>query len=343
MYLCRGNLYHYSFHLGFACAPYFRSIQIPYIYSRNLEARVMNRSTVRNFQVTIAAIFVFTVLLLSCEKVVHISLASTPPQVVVDGAIETNIPPYVILTSTIGFFSNIDLSTLQNSFLHGAEISVSCGAKSVNLVEYSFDTGNNNKFYIYTVDTTNLSNIMLGQVDSFYTLTIKYGGQTYTSVTKIPNPKGIDTMWFATPTYQDSKTPKGALQLFVNYTDPDTPGNCVRYFTQLNGGPYYPSQIFSDEVVNGKTVKDIGLFAGYAQTIDANGDSLSYFYAGDTVTLKWCEIDQGVYNFWNTAGYAASAIGNPFASPINLQSNMTNGALGVWAGYGSTFKTAVVP
>ena len=278
----------------------------------------------------------------SCEKVVHINLASVPPQVVVEGAIETGLPPYVILTSTIGFFSNVNLSTLQNTFLHGADIRVSCGSKTVTLVEYSIDTGNNNKFFIYTVDTANLANIMLGRVDSFYNLTITYNGQTYTSFTKIPAPKGVDTMWFATPTYKDAGTPDSALQLFVNYTDPDTPGNYVRYFTQINGGTFFPSQIFSDEVVNGKAIKNLGLFGGYDQALNSNGDSLSYFYPGDTVTLKWAEIDKNVYNFWNTAGYAASVTGNPFASPINIQSNITNGALGVWAGYGSILTTAIV-
>jgi hypothetical protein len=304
----------------------------------------MKRIHITTFSLRHIIVFAFLISLLSCEKEVHISLGSTAPQVVVDGAIETGIPPYVILTSTIGFFSNVNLATLQGSFLHGANIQVSCGAsKTITLKEYSIDTGNNNKYYIYTIDTSNLANIMLGQVDSFYTLNIVYNGQTFTSVTKIPNVKGVDTMYFQTPTFKDSETPDSALQLFVNYTDPDTPGNYVRYFTELNSQPFYPSQIFSDEAVNGKDVKSIGLFAGFPPTVGANGDSLSYFYPGDTVTLKWSEIDKNVYTFWNSAGYAASAAGNPFASPINITSNISNGALGVWAGYGSVLKTAVVP
>jgi len=278
----------------------------------------------------------------SCEKEVHINLGSSPSQVVVEGAIETNVPPYVILTSTISFFSDVSLTTLQNSFLHGANIKVSDGTDTITLKEYSIDTGLNNKFYVYTIDTAALPNIMLGQVNKFYTLTIVYNGKTYTSVTKIPNPKGLDSLWFGPPAQTNSKTPDSAKQLFGNYTDPDTPGNYVRYFTEINGQPFYPSGIFSDAIVNGKTVDNIALYAGYNNSIDANGDSLSYFYPGDTVTLKWCEIDQKVYTFWNTEQYAASAAGNPFATPINVQSNISNGALGVWAGYGSILYTLVV-
>ena len=95
--------------------------------------------------------------------------------------------------------------------------------------------------------------------------------------------------------------------------------------------------------MNGKTIKDIDLYAGYDDSLHANGDSLRYFYPGDTVTLKWCEIDKGVYDFWNSYDFASNAIGNPFSSPINLKTNITNGALGVWCGYGTILKTIVVP
>ena len=281
--------------------------------------------------------------LVSCQKVVHINLGTSPTQIVVEGAVETNIPPYVVLTSTIGFFSKVNLSTLQNSFIHGANVTVNDGTKTVTLKEYTIDTLNGNKFYVYTVDTSNAVNIMLGAVNKFYTLTIIYNGQTYTSVTKIPNVKGLDSLWFASPVFKDSKTPDSAVQLFVNYTDPDTAGNYVQYYTKRNSEQYYQSGLYSDVLVNGETVRNIDLFAGYDDSTHANGDSLSYFYPGDTVTLKWCEIDKNAYNFWSSYIYANNALGNPFASPINLQTNISNGGVGIWQGFGSVFYTIVVP
>ena len=286
------------------------------------------------------AIVVLIITLSACEKVVHINLGGTPPQVVVEGAVETNIPPYVILTSTIGFFSTVDLATLEGSFIHGANVQVNDGSKTVTLKEYAIDTANGAKFYVYSVDTTLPTALMTGQVGKSYTLTITYNGTTYSSVTKIPNPKGVDSIWFAKPLADHF--PDSALQLFVNYTDPDTPGNYVRYFTRRNSQQFYPSGIFSDEAVNGKTINNLQLVAGYDDSLNVNGDSLRYFYPGDTMTLKWCEIDRGVYNFWNSYIFANNAIGNPFASPINLQTNMTNGAIGVWAGYGSIQYTRAI-
>ena len=297
----------------------------------------------RRIRPLFSLVLVLTICLLACQKEVHINLASSPSQVVVEGAIETNTPPYVILTSTIGFFSKIDLSTLQNSFLHGAVVTVSDDSTTVTLKEYAIDTGSNNHFYIYSIDTSNLANLMFGRPGKFYKLSITYNGITYTSTTKIPYPKGVDSLWFGAPTFTRDKTPDSAVELFANYTDPDTMGNYVRYFTKRNNELYYPSGIFDDGLVNGKHISNIDLYAGYDDSSNVNADSLIYFYPGDTVTLRWCEIDKGVYDFWNTYQFASNAIGNPFASPINVKSNISNGALGVWCGYGTIFRTLVVP
>jgi hypothetical protein len=284
----------------------------------------------------------FSLLLFSCEKEVHINLGSSPTTPVVQGAIENGLPPYVFLTSTIGFFSTVDLATLEASFLHGAVIKVSDGTKTVTLKEYTLDTGSNgNKLYVYSIDTTDP---MVGVPGTIYNLTITYNGTTYTSSTKIPSLKGIDSMWFDTPLFKRTKTPDSGKQIFVNFTDPDTPGNYTRYFTKRNSQQFFASDQYNDQVVNGQKLTQIPLLGGYVKNRDIkNEDSLRYFFPGDTVTVKWCQIDKGVYDFWNTYAFAQNALGNPFSSPINVQSNITNGALGVWAGYGSVSITKVVP
>jgi hypothetical protein len=67
-----------------------------------------------------------------------------------------------------------------------------------------------------------------------------------------------------------------------------------------------------------------------------------YFLKGDTVTVKWSNIDQAQYNFWNSLEYEENNELNPFANPIVVASNI-NGGLGIWGGYGSTYKTMIVP
>jgi hypothetical protein len=293
--------------------------------------------------IQILTLAVLIISLGACEKEVHINLKSSAPRMVVQGSIETDGPPIIVLTSSVGFFSKIDLSTLENSFIHGADIKVSDGTKTVTLKEYSSDTGTAFKYYFYTLDTALLSAPMLGENGQTYTLTITHGGVTYRSVTKIPIPQGVDSMWFGIPEFADDNTLDSARQLFINYKDPDSAGDYVRYFTQRGNDAFYPSGNFSDEPVNGKLITSIGLAGGYVNDgTDREMDSLIYFFPGESVTLKWCAVDKGVYTFWNTLDFAKNAVGNPFSSPINPVSNISNGALGVWAGYGAYYKTLVV-
>lgn len=309
--------------------------------TKSAEMPVTLRCNMRYLSLAITLLFIAA--LTSCEKEVHINMSSSPSQLVVQGAVESGQPPYVFLTSTISFFSKVDLSTLENSFIHGADIKVSDGSKTITLREYTFDTGTANKFYIYTIDTATLGDIIIGEAEKTYSLTITHNGKVYSAVSKIPSMNGVDSMWFAEPLLRSPRTPDSAKQLFANFTDPDTPGNYVRYFTRRNSQQFFAGDQFNDEVVNGKPLTNIPLFAGFQNTGEMNNDSLRYFYKGDTVTLRWSGIDRRVYQFWNTFSYARSALGNPFASPINLQTNISGGALGIWAGYGNVEKTLVVP
>lgn len=282
-------------------------------------------------------VFLVTVGLASCEKTVNIKLQPSEPTIVVQGAIENGQPPYVILTTTIGTFSKIDLSSIEKFFIHDAIVKVSDGMKTIQLKEYAIDTAANARFYIYTLDTANLANAMIGQLDRQYQLEITINDKKYQAVTKIPYPKGVDTLWFGEPTFKRPKTPSNALELFANYTDPDTLGNFVRYFTKRNDAPFYAGGLFTDELVNGKFIANIDLFAGYDDSASVNLAEAFYFYPGDSVQLKWAEIDKGVYDFWNTYLFSMQAGSNPFSSPINLKTNISNGALGVWAGYGCIY------
>ncbi len=287
-------------------------------------------------------IVIFT--LTSCEKEVKINLPPSEQKVVVDGAIETGLPPYVILTSTISYFSTIDINTLQNSFLHDAVITVSDGNRTINLKEYSIDTGvNGNKFYFYSIDTS-VKPYFIGQVEKQYKLHIEYGGKTYESYTKIPTPTSLDSVTSVQPDppFNRDKYPT-ARQIRIFFKDPDTTGNFVRYFTKKNSEPYFPglNSVYNDDIINGIAFQTT-LELGYPRSSSGGRDSLGVGYPGDTVTLKWCAIDRHVYDFWSTYEFSLTTVGNPFSSPIQVKSNISNGAVGVWSGYGSVYKTLII-
>jgi len=291
----------------------------------------------------IAALFCILVTFFSCEKEVDIKLDTGEPRLVVEGGIENDLPPIVMLSKSIGYFEKIDLETLQNTSVHGAEVYVSDGTKTVQLKEFSVDTGSNGfKFYYYSlVDFNNpvfppLDSIILGEFEKYYTLTIKHEGQVYTSTTKIPTPTPIDSILTKVPGRPGSDTNARTLEIY--FKDPDTSGNYVRYYTKRNDEPLYPglNSVYSDEIIDGKPF-NAEFPLGEPRSVVKSFDSLGVCYQGDSITLKWAAIDKRVYDFWNTYEFALGTLGSPFATPIQVNSNISNNALGVWAGYGALY------
>ena len=78
------------------------------------------------------------------------------------------------------------------------------------------------------------------------------------------------------------------------------------------------------------------------------GEESGYFKSGqsilehnktvypDTVLVRFSQIDYESYLFLRSADYQSQSTGNPFAEPINLQSNITNG-LGGFYGQAATY------
>jgi hypothetical protein len=303
---------------------------------------IFKRSNIR-FSAGIAVVVLTVLFLTSCEKEVKINLKTGDPSLVVEGAIENDLPPYVFLTKSIGYFSTINYNTLQNSFVHDAKVTVSDGVNSTVLKEYSADTGSSgNKLYFYTIDTS--KGIFVGQIGKIYKLTIEVDGKVYESYTKIPNPTIIDSVKTVQPDPPFNKDNNPiARQIRIYFKDPDTAGNYVRYFTKRNSEPFYPglNSVYPDEIING-IYFETTLSLGEPRSIEYNRDSTGVGYPGDTVTLKWSAIDKTSYTFWSTYEYSLGTLGNPFSTPIQVKSNVNNGALGIWAGYGSIYKTLVL-
>ncbi|MBL7718288.1 MAG: DUF4249 domain-containing protein [Flavipsychrobacter sp.] len=288
---------------------------------------------------TALAVFLFSAsLFISCEKEIKLNLSTGDPALVVEGQIETGLPPFVMITKTFGFFSKVDLATLEGSFVHDALVTITDGSILDTLREYTLDSSGV-KFSFYSIDTATLSNAILqGEVDKNYTLSISYGGKTYQATTKIPNVIPVDSFYADTVLpFRFPNTPTDAVALYINVKDPDTIGNYIRYYTKRNDEPYYPVDVVTAEDfgANGTYLRKIGIGFGYPRSVPDSSASV-YPIKGDSITLKWCAIDKQVYDFWRTYSFAINVVGNPFASPTNIPSNFSNGALGVWAGYGSS-------
>ena len=69
-------------------------------------------------------------------------------------------------------------------------------------------------------------------------------------------------------------------------------------------------------------------------------DNHSYFIDGDSVSVKFCAIEEKQYNYWKKIEGQIALASNPFGvSSSEPPSTITGGALGIWAGLSSKYYT----
>ncbi len=278
-------------------------------------------------------------MLAGCEKDINIKLDPSLTRLVIDATIENGRPPMVFLSKSLDYFSKIDPSVLSASFVHNAKIRISDRATEVLLKEDSIKNASGTKIYFYTTAASNAS--FLGKLNTSYDMVVETGGATYKASTKIPSiTRKIDSLWWEKlPLAKDSNRAK----VMIRATDRPGLGDYIRFFTKVGQQPFLPgfNSVFDDQVIDGKSYT-IQVDKGF----DKNGqfsDSSSYFKRGDTVILKLCNIDKQTYDFWRTSEFNFQSVGNPFSSPIRILSNIDNGALGYFGGYGAQFRTIIIP
>jgi len=284
-------------------------------------------------------VFLCAIFLLSCEKNVDLNIGETSPLLVVDAQIENDQFPNVVLTKSLGYFSNISAQLLANSFVRNAEVFVSNGILSQKLKEYSVQIAPGFTAYFYSTDLLNPATAFKGTANANYSLRILVDGREYNAVTTIPGLNARLDSVFVRPAPQNPDTNK--RNLFIRVTDPPGRGNFVRYFTRLNSGPFLAGEnsVFDDQIIDGTTF-DIQLSPGIDRNNPPKSDS-NFFKRGDTITMKFCDISKPTYTFWNTWEFAYQSIGNPFAQPNKVLGNISNGALGAFSGYAARYHTFV--
>ncbi|RIJ41674.1 DUF4249 family protein [Pontibacter oryzae] len=299
----------------------------------------------------------FLFLLTSCEEDITIDLPAGDELLVVEGHIEQDAPPIVLLTRTVPVFSEVSAKSLAESFVHGAEVKVTNNGKSYTLKELPLGAlpdavkqivaiqfglqpellsgVGGFEFYIYT------SEELRGEVGQQYNLEINYQRKSLTATTTIPQLNPLDSLWTAP---HPSPAQDSLRILYYRYSDPDTLGNSIRYFTKRNSEPFYPGlfgSVFNDELINGGSISfplDRGEPKGQAEVDE---DLYSYFGKGDTVTVRWAAIDLPHYRFWSSLENEQNSNGSPIGAPNITQSNI-KGGLGVWGGYGVTYHRLII-
>lgn len=276
--------------------------------------------------------FVFIgLLMVGCEKVIDLAPENQPPKLVVDGRIESGEAPVVILTNSLNYFNTLTPSMLSGSFVRNAKVTVSDGAVTVALREYTVSYGPGNVYY-YSIDTSNPAGILLGGYGKTYQLAIEADGKIYSATTTIPLlNKTADSIWWE-PAPENPDTNR--VVVFARVSDPPGLGNYIRYFTSRNDSAFLPgyNSVFDDNIVDGITY-EIQVFRGQDRNVELDEEEFGYFRRGDRVRVKLTNIDRSTYDFWRTWEQNQQNVGNPFSVPIKVLSNISNNALGIWGGY----------
>lgn len=246
--------------------------------------------------------------------------------IVVEGSIETNGFPKVIITRNIPYYTNVDSADLQYLVLRQAKVTVFEGDYSeVLTLKYKKE-----EFPPFFYE----GNEIKGKPGHTYKLLINYGEKTITASTTIPVPVLLDSVWFQTNSPSDSM---GKIHALLN-DDPNI-HSYYRTYTRIisQQDQYYPTLIsnFDDRLFNG-TLYTFNLNKGPETYLNIETSNF-YFKRGDTVLFKISTVDKSNHEFWKSYQNEVSNGANPFASSYHkIESNMEGDGKGIWGGYGST-------
>lgn len=285
--------------------------------------------------------FLLLAALASCEKSINIQPQSQQPLLVVDGTIENGKTPHVVLSNSLNYYSEINVEKLLASIVSDAKVTISDGSAVVQLKEFKQPLFADYNLTYYSTDSSG-ENAVIGEVGKTYTLNIEYNNRQYTSVTTIPVvAKVVDSLWWQ-PAPHDTNATK--VVIMGRLTDPKGYGNYIRYFTKVNDGPFLPGarSVYDDQLTDGTTY-DYEMDQGIDRNNPPGQDNYGFFTRGDTVTAKLANIDKATFDFWRTLEFSYESVGNPFSSPVKVLSNVSNGALGAFCGYGVQYKTLIIP
>ncbi len=298
----------------------------------------------------------FATFFVSCETEFEPDVVTTDlEQYVVEGYIEGGdqpSPPYLILTKSFGFNDEISLDAVNELYVHDAIVTVDNGTIGTTLEEVCLnDLTDEQKelvveFFGLEIDSIqidfcvyiDLSFQMMGEIGRTYDLRIDTGDKILTATTTIPSHAPLDSINFV-------RLPNlgvdSLLELRCFFNDLPNEANFYRYWTAINEEPF---------LANISSVTDDRFFDGLAfefplakaEPRDAEFDPITFglFTEGDTATIKWANLDEVHFKFWNTLEFNALNQG-PFSNYTRIESNI-EGGLGIWGGYSVSYLTGIV-
>ena len=313
-------------------------------------------------------IYIISLLLISCQEEITLDLPNSQDKIVVEGSIENGFPPIVILTKNQGYFDEFNPDEFYINNVDSIKIwYIDEGGVTINRnLELFTDfvspiTGDPIPLYtVADLDTSNANNYDFSEVGRTYYLEIKWNNQIITSSTTIPEVTPLDCLWVEKSENSEEEYEYDIRALYSDPADQDNfillKSKRIQHFEYKDSlecltkdRPDNSLKLIdagSDILINGQSFETYfprpkdsgnpfpdGNYNAYHTEI-CEEDTLEF--KEDIVLIKYCQIDEPSLKFWRGLVRQVGTNGNPFAEPLNLVSNVTNG-LGIFTGYGSAY------
>lgn len=273
---------------------------------------------------------IYTAFLLLFYGCSDVKLPVSEPVLVIDGWIENDKAPVVIVTTSIPVRDTLgNEDALRKYVVTWTKVSVSDGEREVVL------TGMKNDDYYppYIYTTSSLK----GEAGKRYTLKVEeYQGRSVTAVTTIPQPVALENIkvrqsnsdeagYYLTGELRDNPDSKDYYKVFIKKSRKDS--------------TFVPSflGLIDDETLNSE-VDEIPI-NNAVNILNENQSSL--FDEDDYIFIRFSAIDEAAHNYWHDFDNITMAQNPLFPATSKIRSNIIGG-LGHWSGYGSsTYRVSI--
>lgn len=294
-------------------------------------------------------------LLCACESSFDPRGEEVTASYVVEGYIESGPsanPAFVLLSKTLDFSSEIGIEEINASIIDDAVVQVSVGGdiwheltlicwRDLDTVLQSLiETQLGLTAIQEEIDLCvylDLTGQLNPEVGDRCKLQVDVQGVTLTAESIMPPFVPLDTIYVEdAPGEQEGPW----RQVMASISDPLGQRDYYRYLTSINDGPF---------IAGLATVTDDALFDGQefsfslqkSEPPGSNFDETFGLYAlGDTASIKWLNLDEAQFDFWNTLEFGRANQG-PFSTYTRVRGNV-NGALGMWGAASTDIYTIII-
>jgi hypothetical protein len=241
---------------------------------------------------------------------------------VVDGRIEQGRGATVMLSQSMPYREEYDEEAFREVVIKWAKVTIIHNDREEVLVGRrveDYPTG-----YIYS------GSDILGEVGESYTLRVEYSKRVWEATTTIVEPIELHDIEIIAID-EDNYTIEATLPATHHPCSIDCAIGDSQYYAPTLLGSYAPSDTPRRIVIN-RPMENL-----------IRDDHDIHFHPGEVVRLRVNALTEFAYDYWRKwEDNFLNSVNPIFPSTSNLPTNMSNGGLGIWAGYGTSYHRVTV-